>query len=141
MTLVLVTGSRTWSDPVPIIRVLNDEWSATVEAGDTLWLMHGDCRDGADAFARRWCESCRFPRVRELARPANWNKHGKTAGFIRNGEMAEEVARTARLTGQTARCHAFIRNESNGATDCARKAADQGIEVVEHGWLETAPWR
>ena len=41
---------------------------------------------GADLLGKRWVEENKIP-VKEF--PADWNKYGKSAGPIRNGEMAK----------------------------------------------------
>jgi len=48
-------------------------------------LIHGDCR-GVDHAARDWAMDRGIP---TRAYPADWDKHGKKAGPIRNREMAE----------------------------------------------------
>ncbi len=46
-------------------------------------IIHGGCR-GADEGADDWAKSESIPVIRC---PANWKKHGKAAGPIRNREM------------------------------------------------------
>ncbi|MGR9384899.1 SLOG family protein [Rhizobium leguminosarum] len=48
-------------------------------------VIHGGCR-GADEGAGDWAKSEHIPVV---VCPANWKKHGKAAGPIRNREMLE----------------------------------------------------
>jgi hypothetical protein len=41
---------------------------------------------GADQLGEKWAMANDIP-IKKF--PANWNKHGKSAGFIRNAEMAK----------------------------------------------------
>lgn len=49
-------------------------------------IIHG-CANGADTLAGKYAEQKGLTLV---AKPANWKKHGKAAGFIRNTEMLKE---------------------------------------------------
>jgi len=48
-------------------------------------VVSGTAR-GVDRLGERWAEENNIP-VKRF--PANWNKYGKRAGFLRNEEMAE----------------------------------------------------
>ena len=48
-------------------------------------VVSGTAR-GADRLGERWAESNDMPISRM---PANWDQHGKAAGYIRNEEMAK----------------------------------------------------
>lgn len=54
-------------------------------------LVHGGCPTGVDAEAAAWAREVRavlgLPMVLE-PHPADWRRHGRAAGPIRNGEMA-----------------------------------------------------
>lgn len=106
---ILVTGSRDWNWHEGI-------WDALLahgEPGDT--LVQGGAA-GADAIAARYWQN--FGPV-ETHR-ADWDRHGKAAGPIRNQHM---VSLGADL------CLAFIKNNSRGATHCADLAEGAGIET------------
>jgi hypothetical protein len=107
---ILVTGSRDWADEQAIQAALTRAWQEFPGAV----LVHGACPTGADAIADRLWNWDIEPH------PADWQRYGKAAGFIRNAEM---VAAGAEL------CLAFIRNESRGATHCADLAEKAGIPV------------
>ena len=107
---VLITGSRTWADVAAIRSSLRDVW------GDgTTVLVSGACSMGADRIAedlwRQWGGQVE-------QHPAEWSRHGKSAGFHRNAEM---VAAGADV------CLAFIHNGSRGASHTAQLAENAGI--------------
>jgi hypothetical protein len=122
---VLVTGSRDWRDVHAVRRQLGN---LIGRSPDGLVVVHGACPNGADAIATEWVTDSQphyGPLVTEEAHPADWNQHGKRAGFIRNTEMVEAGADV---------CLAFIRGRSRGATHTARIALDAGIEL--HVWRQ-----
>jgi hypothetical protein len=149
---VLVTGSRIWEDPVPVIAALNLTWvTAVAERGGHLFVMEGDCPTGADRWARVWCRQAGFPGVRHQSRPAQWTVHDdrcgrpgspckdpagrscRNAGFRRNGEMVEQMRAGAQWAAQTL-VLAFVRDGSSGATQCAAAADRAGLSVVRFSW-------
>lgn len=72
---VIVTGSRNWADWAAIGRALDELQPSLV--------IQGGAR-GADRWARMWCEA-RGVECRTYA--ADWERHGKRAGFLRNDLM------------------------------------------------------
>lgn len=135
--LVLVTGSRTWTDGRAIYAALGeirDHLGGQAEMA----VMHGDCPQGADAIADLWCI---INGVQALRRPANWKLHGKAAGPIRNGEMVAEIlAETggepegaealAFLDGcRSAGCRRVQPHGSHGASDTIGRIERAGIPL------------
>lgn len=111
---VLITGSRTWSGTSIIRDALAKVWHP-----DTV-LVTGACRSGADFLA----EQCWTHWGGTVERwPADWRRHGRAAGPIRNTAM---VAAGADV------CLAFIHRGSRGATRCARAADRAGIPTTVH---------
>jgi hypothetical protein len=112
-----VTGSRKW----------NKSWVVHFELARAFLfygpfaLVHGDCPTGADADARHWFEVAgQFLDCREERHPADWVRHGKAAGPIRNIEMVKagaDLVLAYPLPGGSGTQHTI---------DLARKA---GIEV------------
>lgn len=107
---VLVTGSRTWRDVATIRRVLREQWGE----GDAV-LVSGACPRGADQLAEQVWASWGG---RVERHPADWDTHGRFAGFRRNAAM---VALGADI------CLAFIRDGSRGASHTAALAEAAGI--------------
>lgn len=48
-------------------------------------IIHGEAK-GADSLAKDWAKS---RNIEQIGFPAQWNKYGKAAGFLRNTEMLE----------------------------------------------------
>lgn len=116
---VLITGSRNWTDEDLIWDVLFEYLPARGSLMHTVVLVHGDCPTGADAIASLvWTANGGL----EEPHPANWAKHGKAAGPLRNQEMVNLGADV---------CLAFPLGESRGTRDCMRRAEAAGIPVQE----------
>ena len=112
---ILVTGSRDWADENLIAGALLHE-ASRVPSSRGITVVHGTAR-GADTMANRVALHYEWQVERH---PADWERHGKAAGYRRNAEM---VALGADV------CLAFIRDESRGATHCADAAEKAGIPV------------
>lgn len=79
---VIVAGSRTFSNTHFLEYVLDFKRNLFFDFKE---LVHGGAK-GADTLAMLWAEKNEIP-VRCF--PADWDKYGKQAGFIRNKQMAE----------------------------------------------------
>lgn len=117
---VLICGSRGWSDSRPI-RALVD----SLPDGTT--VVHG-AAPGADSLAG---EAVRLRRVasggdiKEERHPADWARHGRAAGPIRNREM---------LNSGIDQVYAFrLPGESPGTDHMVRIAREAGIPVTVLG--------
>jgi hypothetical protein len=80
---VLVCGGRDYND----LPALNAELDAIHAEFNITELIHGAAR-GADSLAASWAKSRGIP---TRAFPADWNRHGKAAGFRRNEAMLREM--------------------------------------------------
>lgn len=120
---VIVTGSRKWADRVAVHRALDEQYRA-LEAGH-LTVVHGGCASGADAYAAEWCWWNVEASVVQESHAADWDRHGKAAGPIRNGQM---VAKGADLV------LAFLQPgaPNNGTRNCIKLARAAGIPVRTH---------
>jgi len=81
---LIVFGTRSFADESLLYAKLD---RFTVELGK-LAVVTGDAT-GADALARKWALDRKHTLVIHYA---DWDKHGKAAGPIRNGEMVASVA-------------------------------------------------
>jgi len=110
---VLVTGSRNWTDRTAVYGALD----AVLHEYVSIVVVHGACPAGADAMAVDWIAEAGDADVTEERHPANWGRHGRAAGPIRNNEMVKLGADL---------CLAFIRRDSRGASQCAQGGRDGG---------------
>ena len=114
MYRILVTGSREWVNRGVIYNALVAEFNSEPDA----ILVSGACPSGADLI----CEEIWGTWGGAIERhPADWKRHGKAAGFIRNQEMVDLGADL---------CLAFRRNYSRGTTHCANAATMAGIPTL-----------
>ena len=76
-----IVGSRSWPKPAVVADFVEFFF------GESDILVSGGCRDSPDAYAEeayRQLESSLEP----VIYPADWNAHGKRAGFLRNTDIA-----------------------------------------------------
>lgn len=124
---VLVCGSRTFNNKELMFNTLEgiatefDLWAEPDEYGNTLPLkmeiIEGGAR-GADALAHDYAVVM-WLKLHEY--PADWNKHGKAAGVIRNQQMLDE--------GKPDLVICFWDGKSRGTFDMKERAAKQGYSV------------
>ncbi len=109
---VLVCGDREWTGYVAITKRL-----CLLDQSDTT-IIHGACR-GADKIAGIVAERLNMDAE---AYPAQWTKHGRAAGPIRNQQMLD--------TGidLVLAFHPDL-DKSKGTADMIRRATEAGIEV------------
>lgn len=110
---ILVTGSRDWAD-VETIR----DYLLLYSGGKGTVLVHGGCPTGADKIAHDIASG--WPWTIEVHH-ANWKKHGKAAGPLRNAEMVELGADVVL---------AFPMGESRGTRNCIELAREAALRVV-----------
>lgn len=127
---LLVTGSRNWTDKIAVYKELyrfvsehcqmdydNQLIPIDYDTSDVV-IVHGDCPTGVDAIVDDWAIVNWIDVERH---PADWDKHGRAAGPIRNQEMVDLGADL---------CYAFLKGDSRGTKDCARRAEKAGIPVI-----------
>lgn len=113
MRAVLCCGDREWSDWPSIWRELRGLGPGTV-------IVHGDCR-GADRMCGYVAERLGYP---VHAHPAEWLKHGKRAGPIRNQQMLDEHPEIELVLA----FHNDLAG-SRGTADMVRRAREKGVPV------------
>jgi hypothetical protein len=147
---VLVTGSRDWTDRGAVYRalhhhVVDQHWEKGYDSKgifvnwvkpDDFVLVHGACPTGADAIADDWCIGWHFVAERH---PADWQQHGKRAGFLRNKHMVDlgvdlclAFLNPCTKTGcghRDARGH-YEQHDSHGAAMTAALCEGRGIPVI-----------
>jgi len=111
---LLVTGSRDWTDR-EVIQLLLAKVYDQVKDRDPI-LVHGTARGVDEMSSKIWLELGGAVE----AHPADWDRYGKQAGFVRNQQMVDMGANL---------CIAFIKNNSRGASACARLAEKASIKT------------
>lgn len=114
---VLVTGARvcTPADAALLADQLDRHTVGARVARRPVVIVVGDA-DGIDAAARQWAES--HQGVEPDVHRADWKRHGKGAGGLRNQAMVDSGAEIAL---------AFPAPDSVGTWDCLKRAAVTGI--------------
>lgn len=107
---ILVCGGRDFTDYELMKEILN--------ALDITEIIHGAAR-GADALAGRFGRERNIP---QNAFPAQWVKHGRSAGPLRNIQMVVE--------GKPSLVVAFPTSGSRGTLHCIETARKHGIECI-----------
>lgn len=112
---VLVCGGRDYAGAAQVFDVLDSILKQT-PPGALLILQGG--ASGADAIARQWCQR-RLVDYRNY--PAEWSKHGKAAGPIRNQRMLDH--------GKPQMVIAFPGGK--GTADMVARAKTAGVPVFD----------
>ena len=110
---VLVCGGRDYADRAAVFGALDAVRQRT--SPGALQVIQGGA-GGADALARAWCRIMRVPCVTE---PAEWERHRKAAGPIRNQKMIDTYAPELVLAFPGGR----------GTADMVSRAENAGISV------------
>lgn len=111
---ILVCGGRDYNDQAMAFGVLDMLAEELVINA----IIQGDCPTGADKLARLWAISRNehFDRF-----PADWRKHGRAAGPLRNQQMLDVGKPTLVLAFPGGR----------GTADMVRRARAAGVPVQE----------
>lgn len=112
---ILITGDREWDDIARVVEVLKGYRPGTI-------LVHGACR-GADIICAAVAETLGFE-VR--AYPADWEKHRRAAGPIRNRQMLTEEHKPEEPIDVVFAFHNNFEN-SRGTADMVKVVDKAGI--------------
>lgn len=128
---ILVCGGRDFDDEELLNKILDqycrdeDLYSIRPTKNNPEWdtlsapiVIHGGA-SGADTLADKWAKGHHFE-VREYK--ADWNKHGRSAGPIRNAEMLKENPDVV-----------FAFSGGLGTLDMIKKSKKAGVKVIEVG--------
>src|SRR5882757_8095154 len=119
---VIVCGGRDFKSPAQVWRALDRIHAAT----PITELMQGGAR-GVDTFAREWAAFRHPKKIKRYVCYADWDKHGRGAGPIRNARMLEwKPDRVIAFPG------------GNGTADMIAQAARAGVEVYH---VDPREWR
>lgn len=115
MKRVIVAGSRDYTDSQILDTVVHEHRPDVI--------VHGGAR-GADALAGDFAQWHLVPTEVHPVTSADWRRHGKKAGPMRNQRMVDAGADV---------CLAFPHADSVGTWDCAARAMRAGIFTVIDG--------
>lgn len=122
MFKVIICGSRDFDNYDLLKEKCDTILSRKKEEGEEIVIVSG-CARGADKLGEKYAEENGYT-VSKF--PANWEKYGKRAGYLRNEQMAEEANA----------CIAFLRTDkeckgTKNMISLARKKKLLVREVVE----------
>lgn len=121
---ILVTGDRNWTKASVIREVLFFLDLMSKKYNESIILIEGGA-GGVDSIAATIGRKLGF-NVRTF--PADWKKHGKKAGPIRNREMLDFLNEEG--PELVLAFHDNLFNGSKGTRDCVTKAKKRGKPVV-----------
>lgn len=108
----IIAGSRGFSDYQALCDVMNHlDWKPTT-------VISG-CARGVDILGEQWAIENNIPVERY---PADWKKYGRSAGPIRNRQMAENAEALV----------AFLSQKSRGTRDMISQAQKHGLKIHVH---------
>lgn len=111
---VLVCGGRDFTDEEHFASAMK---KADVIHGPFHVIIQGECKTGADKMARSWAI---YNQADEVGFHADWTKHGRAAGPLRNQRMID--------AGKPDLVIAFPGGK--GTADMVRRAEAAGVKVV-----------
>lgn len=136
---LIIAGSRTVLDPRPVARAFREFQDALYQVRprmeDVTEIVSGTAK-GPDQTGEAIATLLEIPCVRF---PADWEKYGKAAGHIRNGDMAEYACEGGRIGGLIAVRENGSRGTGN-MIEIAKARNFLGLVVTRQGY-EWFGWR
>lgn len=83
---LVIAGSRGFDDYSLLCSVCDNKLNKLIKDHDIIIISGG--ANGADKLGERYANERGF---KLIVMKADWDKHGKSAGYIRNSEMADEA--------------------------------------------------
>ena len=115
---LLIAGSRTYSNYAEFSRI-TDRMLSLVQDKYEILIIEGEA-SGADSMARRYAQEHKY---RLAPFPADWKTYGRSAGCLRNEQMADELT----LYSKSAALF-FWDRQSRGTAHCIREIKKRGIQ-------------
>lgn len=117
MTRIIVAGSRNFQDEGLLFGTLDRLISEIND--NNIEIVHGNCR-GADLIGEKYALA---NDLKVASFPAQWEMYGKSAGAIRNTEMAKYASKENGILV------AFPIGESRGTRNMIQLAKKYGLKV------------
>lgn len=109
---IIIAGSRSFDNYNMLRKIMSELRPVT----GYLELVSGTAK-GADKLGEKWAKDKQDVPIKKF--PADWEEYGKSAGHIRNQEMAEYADTLI----------AFWDGESSGTKSMIDKALKEGLEI------------
>lgn len=118
MIRIIVAGSRNFNNYSLLEQSLMDYIAGNFDPNE-IEIISGGAR-GADSLGERFARECQLKLKRF---PADWDRYGKSAGYLRNAEMADYAKQ------KTGVLFAFWDGQSRGTQHMINLATTKGLEV------------
>jgi len=109
--IIVCTGGRDHDEPTVVEMTLLDL--------NPKGVIVGDCSTGVDLYVRTLCD---YNKILYTVFKADWSKHGKSAGPLRNKEMVK----MGKMLGAT--LVAF--KGGKGTANCIKEAENVGLTIM-----------
>jgi len=128
---VLVTGSRHWKDRQRLEAEFDSMIKLAFNGEGPFMLIEGACPSGADFLAKQYAKKKGW----EIeSHPAEWKKHKKQAGHVRNQKMVDlkpDVIIAFMQQCKNEQCKNPAFHYSHGTTDCVERALSARIPLYQ----------